>query len=173
MDPVRVAFSISDTFLTDLRIAAQGASLEAAALDFRLMLSNGRIYPEEGRPEYIANETDPATGTVAVRLVFDNPDRLLIPGQFVSVMVGASDPPEMPMVPQTAVVQDRDGRYVFVVTADSTVAQRRIETGEQVGNQWAVEDGLTGGERVVVQGQQMIADGMQVQVSEAPAGATD
>lgn len=173
MDPVRVVFSISDTLLTDLRMAAGGGLPDAETLDFELVLSNGAPYPTPGRVEYIASETDAATGTVPVRLIFDNPDRLLIPGQFVDVTIGASEPPEMPVVPQTAVLQDRDGRYVFVVSEDSTVSQRRIEVGDRVGNDWAVEDGLEAGERVVVQGLQRIADGMAVQVSEAPAGAED
>lgn len=170
-DPVRVVFSVSDRLLIQLRSdEGAGASVNAADLDFRLVLGNGELYPAEGRLEYIANQTDAATGTVPVRLIFENPDRILVPGQFVDVVIGPSDPPEMPVVPQVAVLQDRDGRYVFVVGEDGTVAQRRIEIGAQVENGWAVIDGLSGGEEVVVQGVQRIADGMPVQVTRAPAG---
>lgn len=77
----------------------------------------------------------------------------------------------MPVVPQTAVLQDREGRYVFVLNDDDdTVSQRRIVTGDQVGRDWAVREGLEEGEFVVVQGLQRIADGMAVQVGAAPAG---
>lgn len=168
-DPVRVVFSIPDTLLIELR--GEEAAGQQTEVDFQIVLSNGELYPSEGELEYFANQADPATGTVPVRLIVDNPDRVLVPGQFVDVRVGPSEPPTMPVVPQRAVLQDRDGRYVFVVTDEGTVEQRRIEVGPQVGNEWAVADGLSEGERVVVQGLQRITDGMAVQVSETAAGS--
>ncbi|HET7409001.1 MAG TPA: efflux RND transporter periplasmic adaptor subunit [Paracoccaceae bacterium] len=168
-DPVRVVFSIPDRLLIELRSQeAAGQQTQPTDFDFRLVLGNGELYPAEGRLEYIANRTDAATGTIPVRLIFENPDGILVPGQFVDVAIGPSDPPEMPVVPQTAVLQDREGRYVFVVNEDSTVSQRRIEVGAQVANGWAVLDGLVGGEEVVVQGVQRIAEGMTVQATRAP-----
>lgn len=71
----------------------------------------------------------------------------------------------MPIVPQTAVLQDRDGRFVYVLAKDNKVSQRRIKTGARVGNGWAVTTGLKGGEQLVVQGIQRLADGMTVQPS--------
>lgn len=139
-------------------------------MDFRIILANGDVYPTPGRVEYVANRTDTSTGTIPVRLIFENPDRILVPGQFVDVTVGESDPPQLPVVPQTAVLQDQQGRYVFVVDENSTVSARRIETGSQIGRGWAVTDGLSGGEQVVVQGIQRIAEGMTVQVTQADAG---
>lgn len=171
MDPVRVVFSIPDSLLIEFRIReAAGEAPDDTDVDFGLVLSNGATYPTTGRVEYVASRTDPATGTVAVRLIFENPDRILVPGQFVDVTVGPSDPPRMPVVPQRAVLQDRSGRYVFVVGEGDTVSTRRIETGARVGSGWAVIDGLEGGEEVVVQGVQRIADGMTVRVTRAPAG---
>lgn len=173
-DPIRVVFSIPDRLLIALRSAeAAGRAAEVADFYFRLVLSNGDPYPINGRLEFVANQADPATGTIAVRLVFDNPDRILVPGQFVDVEIGESNPPELPIVPQTAVLQDRDGRYVFVVNKDSTVSMRRIETGGAVGRGWAVLDGLEGGEQVVVQGVQRLADGMEVRVTGVPVGESD
>lgn len=170
-DPVRVVFSITDRLLIALRSEeAAGRPAEAADFDFRLVLSNGDPYPVQGRLEFIANQADPATGTIAVRLVFENPNRILLPGQFVDVEIGESNPPEKPIVPQTAVLQDREGRFVFLVNEDSTVSQRRIETGSRIGSGWAVLEGLEGGEQVVIQGVQRLADGAPVQVTGAPAG---
>lgn len=173
-DPVRVAFSISDTLLIEIRSReAAGETASARDYAFRVILSNGEEYPVAAEPEYVANQTDPATGTVPVRLVLPNPDRILIPGQFVNVSVGPADPPQMPVVPQLALLQDREGRYVYVVNDDSTVSQRRIRTGAQVGNELAVVDGLSGGERIVVQGLQRLSDGMAVQVAAPPAGSAE
>lgn len=168
-DPIRVVFSISDRLLIELRSQeAEGRHLSAGDLAFRVILANGAAYPLEGRPEYVSSQTDPATGTVPVRLVLENPDRILIPGQFVSVSVGPRTPPELPVVPQLATLQDREGRYVYVVNDDGTVSQRRIRTAAQVGTELAVTEGLSGGETIVLQGLQRLADGMAVQV--APQG---
>ena len=171
LDPVRVVFSIPEGLLVNLRQEANGGDITAIDLRLRLRLPNGTEYEQDGTPEYIASEVDPQTGTIAVRIVFPNPDRLLVPGQFVTLYAGDSDPPQMPIVPQTAVLQDRDGRYVYLLGDDNSVAQRRITTGVRVGSGWAVTEGLEGGETVVVQGIQRLAEGMSVQPSQAePTG---
>lgn len=172
LDPVRVVFSISEGLLVTLRQEmANGGTFDPNALELRLRLPNGEEYAEEGTIEYVASEVDAATGTIAVRVVFPNPDRLLAPGQFVTLFVGDVDVPELPVVPQTAVLQDREGRYVYLLGENDTVTQRRIETGARVGNGWVVSEGLEGGEPVVVQGIQRLAEGMTVQPSPAqPSG---
>lgn len=171
LDPVRVVFSISEGLLVTLRQEASGSLPKPDALSLTLRLPNGTTYDQDGRIEYVASEVDPQTGTIAVRVIFPNPDRLLVPGQFVTLYVGEAEPPELPIVPQTAVLQDREGRYVYLLEEDDTVTQRRIEIGSRVGRGWAVTDGLSGGEAVVVQGIQRLAEGMSVQPSPAaPAG---
>ena len=70
----------------------------------------------------------------------------------------------MPVVPQSAVLQDRDGRFVYLVAKGNKVSQRRIDTGARVGNGWAVTSGLGGGEQVVVQGIQRLASFVQLQL---------
>jgi membrane fusion protein (multidrug efflux system) len=103
-----------------------------------------------------------------VRSVFANPDHVLVPNQTVILIVQEQAGENQPIVPQTAVLQDQQGRFVFVLGSDNTVAQRRITTGEGVRNGWAVLQGLQGGERVVVQGTQRLSEGMLV----APAQGT-
>ncbi len=164
-DPVRIVFSISDRVLLDIRHKNAGG--KAPDVAFRLELANGESYNEPARIEFIANEADPVTATVPVRLIVENPERLLIPGQFVDVVVGLADPPVLPVVPQTAVLQDRDGRYVYVLGENDSVAQRRIEVDSLVQGGWAVTGGLEAGEVVVVQGLQRLADGVTVTPSAA------
>ena len=165
VDPVRVVFSISDRTLLDIR--RENAEGNASDVAFRLDLANGESYNEPARVEYIASEADPVTATVPVRLIVENANRLLIPGQFVDVVVGPADPPVLPVVPQTAVLQDRDGHYVYVLGENDTVAQRRIEVGSLTQGGWAVTSGLAAGDVVVVQGLQRLADGMTVTPSAA------
>jgi len=164
-DPVRVVFSISDRVLLDFRRKNAGGT--AVDVVFRLELANGELYNEPARIEFVANETDPVTATVPVRLIVKNSEQLLIPGQFVDVVVAPADPSVLPTVPQTAVLQDRDGHYVYVLGENNKVAQRRIEVASLVRGGWAVTGGLEVGDVVVVQGLQRLADGVKVTPSAA------
>ncbi|MBC9247446.1 efflux RND transporter periplasmic adaptor subunit [Paracoccus sp. 11-3] len=168
LDPVRVVFSISEQLLLDMQQSGM-AETGAENVNFKLMLSNDTEYAQTGTMEYIDNRVDPATGSIAVRIVYANPDALLLPGQFVTMVIAEKDPQSLPVVPQTAVLQDREGRYVFVVNDDQTVSQKRISTGPRVMNGWAVTEGLAGGEAVVVEGVQRLQDGMAVRVGAQAA----
>lgn len=172
LDPIRVVFSMTEGLLVTLRQRmAGGNGLDPSALNLTLRLPNGTDYGHPGRLEYVENEVNPQTGTVAVRAVFPNPDHILIPNQFVTLSVREREVPRLPVVPQTAVLQDRDGRFVYVVGEDQTVSMRRIETGVRVADGWAVSEGLSGGEPVVVQGIQRLRDGLKVQPAQArPSG---
>lgn len=168
LDPIRVVFAVTEGELVDLRQVQSngGSGADPEQLVLSLELPNGTIYDQQGAFDFVAAEVDPSTGTVAVRATFPNPDALLIPNQFVTLIVREADPERRPVVPQTAVLQDRQGRFVYVLEDDGTVSQRRIETGAQVEGGWAVLSGLAAGEPVVVEGIQRLSDGMQVQPSE-------
>jgi membrane fusion protein, multidrug efflux system len=172
LDPIRVAFSLTEGLLITYRQQAkQEGTVDPSAMNFSLRLANGTEYSTPGKVDYVDNEVDPQTGTVAVRLIFPNPDHILIPGQFVTLEVSEKDAPDLPIVPQTAVLQDRDGRFVYVLGDDNAVSQRRIETGARVANGWAVTKGLSGDEPVIVQGIQRLSEGIKVQPSEGqPVG---
>lgn len=173
LDPIRVAFSMTEGYLITLRQQeSREGAIDPETVNFSLRLANGTDYTEPGKVDYIENEVDPKTGTVAVRLIFPNPDRILVPGQFVTLQASEKDVPSLPIVPQTAVLQDREGRFVYVLGENNVVSQRRIETGARVGNGWAVTKGLSGDEPVVVQGIQRLSEGVKVQPSEGqPLGS--
>lgn len=166
MDPVRVVFSVSDRALLDLREAAGNVSKDELAQRYqtRLRLSNGQIYPQTAPISFLGNEVDQGTGTLAVRSVFPNGDFLLIPGQFVTVVVSETARKERPTVPLGAVQQDREGKYVMLVTPERKAAERRITVSEQREGSWIVDDGLTGGETVIVEGLQNVAEGAIVEI---------
>lgn len=172
LDPIRVAFAISEGLLVTARQEeAGGNTVDQTALKLSLRLANGTDYEEPGRIEFVDDEVDPQTGTVTVRAIFPNPQNILIPGQFVTLSIQPKETPSMPVVPQAAVLQDGEGRFVYLLGNNNTVSRRRIDTGARVGNGWAVTAGLSGGEQVVVQGIQRLADGMTVQPSEGqPVG---
>jgi membrane fusion protein (multidrug efflux system) len=154
IDPIRVVFSVSDRAILQLRAGAIDASTEELSKRFvpMLRLTSGEEYPEPGVIEFVGNEFDPRTGTLPVWAQFSNPRSILVPGQFLTVVVRTATPPQRPIVPVNAVEQDRDGRFVLVVDDADKVAVRRIQVSTQIGQNWAVDDGLKGGERLIVDG---------------------
>ncbi|WP_035831585.1 efflux RND transporter periplasmic adaptor subunit [Kaistia adipata] len=171
LDPLRVAFSLAEGTLITFR---QEQRFEMPPkLDLALRLANGTIFKGTGRIEYVDSEVNPQTGTVTVRAIFDNPDHVLVPGQFVTLIAREQEAPRLPVVPQIAVLRDKDGPYVYLLGADDTVSMRRIDLGTRISTGWAVKKGLSAGDQVVVQGVQRLREGIKVQPTEAvPAGDT-
>lgn len=167
LDPVRVAFSIADSTLVDIRQKlAGGQSIDRSQFHLSLSLANGTQYASPGRLQFIDNEVDLQTGTVAVRALFPNPGHILTPGQFVRLTVVDEAAKELPLVPMASVLQDRQGKFVFVLN-NNTVTRQAITTGARIDNRWAVTSGLKGGETIVIEGLQRISDGQQVTPREA------
>lgn len=163
-DPIRVVYAMSETDLLEIRSDRTGsdASDWTRRLVTRLRLPNNDIYPRTGRFDFIDNQVDPNTGTIAIRTVFDNPDEMLLPGQFVTIMTSIDDAARMPVIPQSAVLTDRDGHYVFTVDDQNVARLRRIARGTAIGPQWSVPSGLSAGETIVVQGVQKVTPGQPV-----------
>lgn len=165
MDPIRVVFSVSeDRFVATRREFGEAMPLEELSLRFtpRVRLADGSLYDYTGRIEFIDNEVDPNTGTIAIRALFDNPHGLLLPGQFVNVTVTRGAANFAPVVPHRAVQQDRSGQFVLVVDEGNVVIERRVTLGANTGDGWAVTDGLADGERVIVDGFQKATPGAPV-----------
>ena len=164
LDPIRVVYSISENDIVDIQMALRDTqnSKKNSFLTSRLKLANGETIKGSGRMDFVDNAVDPGTGTIVVRALFDNPDGMLLPGQYVTVMVTRSKPKLMPVVPQSAVMEDHDGRYVFVVDDQNRVIMRRVKTGPVIGVNWAVASGITVGEKVIVEGIQKVQPGQVV-----------
>jgi RND family efflux transporter MFP subunit len=162
--PIRVLYAMSETDLMALRTTGDtnSAAHRKERLVSRLRLPNKDIYPHSGRFDFIDNQVDPNTGTIAVRAVFDNPDGLLLPGQFVTVMISRDAATRMPVIPQPAVQTDREGHYVFIVDDQDRAQLRRVSLGPAIGAQWSVPSGLSAGETIVVQGVQKVTPGQPV-----------
>lgn len=171
MDPIRVVFSLSDRSILDLRAAAGGASKDELVKRFipRLRLSNNQNYEQAGKVEFFGNEIDPQTGTLPIRTLFANPQSMLVPGQFVTVVVGDAQPRLRPVVPSGAIQQDREGRFVLLLNGQSRLDIRRIKVSDQIGSGWVVEEGLEGGETIVVEGLQHASPGALVKATDVSA----
>lgn len=164
MDPVRVLYSISENDLDAVNTALKDADggKHHPILMPKIRLAGGQILETTGDVDFVDNVVDVSTGTIAVRAVFKNPKGILIPGQYVTVLVARSEPNLMPVVPQAAVLEDHDGRYVLLVDDRNQVSVRRVKTGPVVGVNWAVESGLTVNEKVIVEGVQKVRPGQIV-----------
>ena len=115
-----------------------------------------------GKLQLVDNEVNAASGTIRLRAVFDNPDGLLIPGQFVRVRLGQPKPQEHLLVSERAIGSDQDKKFVFVVDDANTVVYRQVDLGGAVDGKRIVENGLAAGDRVVVNGLQRIRPGAVV-----------
>ena len=164
LDPIRVQYSVSENDLSVIKMAFEDSSLKHGERMLRLQirLPGGKVLPLSGHVDFVDNEVDDSTGTISVRLIFDNPASLLLPGQYVTVLIARNKTTLLPVIPQSAVLEDREGRYVLVVNAENKVLQRRVTTGVLSGLLWAIESGLRVGEMVIVQGIQKVHPGQTV-----------
>lgn len=166
LDPIRVQYSVSENDLSAIKMALTDSSSGQAKdlLRPQIKLPGGEILDLSGHVDFVDNVVDASTGTISVRLVFDNPDGMLLPGQYVTVLVSRKQARLKPVVPQAAVLEDRDGRSVLVVNAQNQVEQHRINTGPTIGTVWVVNSGLTTGEMVILQGLQKVKPGQSVRI---------
>lgn len=159
-DPIYITIKVSEEQLIKTR--KDGLDINNPPVAPSLLLSDGSNYPYEGRFEYLAAKVDEGTDTITARAEFPNTDKILLPGQFVSVLVHQKQVEIAVVVPQAAVQQDATGYFILVVDKDNTVELRRISVGRQVDTDWIVTDGLASGERVIVQGIQKATAGAKV-----------
>ncbi len=145
IQPVWVRFSLSESDLAKL----PGRRL-AGASDVRLVLPDGSTYPVKGRINYSASQIDPRLATQELRAEFDNPKGRVLPGDFVRVRLTAGDYKSAFLIPQSAVFQTEKGHFVFVLDQDNKAAIRPVQTGDWIGSDWLILDGLRPGDRVVL-----------------------
>jgi len=173
LDPVWVAFSVSQNQQESLhQEVVEGRLLEPEEGRYRveLELINGRRYPHGGVLDYVDLAYDNKTGSFLVRAEIPNPETALRPGLFVKAIVKGAQRPKVLTVPQRAVRQGSKGHEVFVVTDQGLAEMRPVRVGDWVGQDWIITQGLTAGERVVVEGAVKLMPGMPVKVVP-PAGA--
>jgi len=160
-DPMYVTFPVSQRVFLTMRVNPKD-------LKVKIRFADGSTYNQVGTINFVDVSVDRATDTVLVRATMPNPDGVLIDGQLVTVVLEAGQPQEQVMVPQAALIADQEGTYVFVVE-DGKAAIRRIKPGGEIGPDVIVNEGLKGGEQVIVEGLQSIRPGQPVHASPMPA----
>ncbi|MBY6065658.1 efflux RND transporter periplasmic adaptor subunit [Leisingera aquaemixtae] len=164
--PVYVSFSLNEKQFVEIlqELEANGVdrgNTESAPEVF-VVLPNGAELEEKGRIAFAGNRVDPATGAVTVRAKFQNEDRLILDGAFLTVGLQSQQAVDRIVISQAAIQRDQQGPFVLVVDDSNQVQQRYIATGDVQGTGIIVLDGLTNGETVVVEGLQKIRPGVEV-----------
>ena len=166
--PIRVLFPVTQRELLEAKRNASIGDPPAV----RLKLADGSLYKEKGEIDFIDISVDPKTDGQIVRATFDNKDNMLTDGQTVRVIIEDNKPKNVVTVPQQAIALDQTGPYLFTVDDKNVVHLQRVKTGSARSGQMVITEGLKAGDKVVVQGQQRIRDGMTVAPSVvAPAAA--
>src|SRR5882757_6970124 len=155
LDPIYVNFNVNEQDVLRIREEAKrrGMSVsELRQLPVEVALQTESGYPHKGKLDYISPSLNQSTGTLAVRGLLPNPDRVLLPGFFVRVRVPFDEQKDALLVPDVALGSDQAGRYVLVVNGDNVVEQRKVLTGPLEGDLRVIETGLKPDDRVVTSG---------------------
>lgn len=162
-DPVRVRFSVSENDY--LRFARMGGGATAPERKLRLILSDGSQYPLEGVVEQVDRGLGTDTGSMTIKAVFANPDRMLVPGMFARVVAVAENRAGALLVPQRAVQEVLGKTFLTVVNAEGQAEMRPVKMGPRIGrNLWLVEEGVGEQDVVVVEGFQKAPPGTPLEV---------
>lgn len=168
MDPMYAYFDVDERTMLRLHRYAEEGRIElsgeqAAAVPVTMGLADEEGYPHDGVVNFVDNRLNPSTGTLQVRGIFKNSDRMLSPGMFVRVRLPIGEPYRALLVSEQALGTDQGQKFVYVIDQDNKAQYRRVQVGKLQQGQRVVLKGLSAGERVVVSGLQRVRPGAVVQ----------
>ena len=179
LDPIYVNFNVNERDVIRIRAEAMRkgltpSDLKQVPVEVGLQTETG--YPHEGKLDYVSPTINQSTGTLAVRGLIPNPNRVLLPGYFVRVRVPVEQQNDALLVPDTSLGSDQGGRYLLVVNKDNVVEQRKVTTGPVEGELRVIDDGLKADDRVVIAGLLRVIPGEKVdpqvqKIEQAPQSA--
>lgn len=161
-NPMYVTFPVSQREFLALKTNRLPADGQAPLVS--LKFSDGSAYDQKGRVDFVDVSVERATDTVLVRATLPNPDGKLLDGTLVRVGVQAPQSEEKVLVPQSALIADQQGSYVFAVE-DGKAVVKRVKVGAEAGSYVAIDQGLSGNEQIVIQGLQNLRPGVPVLAS--------
>jgi membrane fusion protein (multidrug efflux system) len=164
VDPIYVYFNPSDQDVLQWRrdIAAKRLVLPKGALDVQATLSDGSVFGQKGKLDFVSLTLQQNTGALQLRAEFPNPQHTLLPGQFVRVRLLGVTRSDAVLVPQRAVQQGLTGPFVYLLADSNKITARPVTGTVWQGTQWIIDGGLQPGDRVIVDGAMKIAPGAPV-----------
>jgi membrane fusion protein (multidrug efflux system) len=169
VDPIWVNFGIPDNEQAQLTKDADAGRLvlpKNGAFEVSVKLADGSVYRRTGRLNFSDVRISPATGTREMRAELPNPDGALRPGQFVRVVLKGASRPNAVTVPQRAVLDGPQGKFVYVVNDKGAAEPRPVEAGGWSGDTWVIYGGVKPGDKVIVDGVMKIGPGAPVKIAE-------
>ena len=166
-DPIWVNFGIPDNEQSRLEKEAQAGRLTLPKkFEVELRLADGSLHPVKGTLDFTDVRISPATGTREARAELPNAEAVLSPGQFVRVILRGAVRPNALLVPQRAVLEGPQGKFVYLVNEKNQAEPRPVQAGEWSGDAWIITAGLQGGERVIIDGLMKLGPGAPVKIAE-------
>lgn len=166
VDPIWVNFNISDNDLLQLRKDVVSKRVQLPAnMNFLIeaILSDGTVVPTTGVIDFSNPAIQQSTGTMLFRAVIPNPKLLIYPGQFVKVVVKGAIRPSAIAVPQTAVMQNENGTFVYTIE-NGLAKMKNVQAGEWYKNYWIIDSGLNAGDIVITQGTAKVKNNRPVSI---------
>lgn len=162
--PMYVSFQVDEARLvTHLQNSGGLRNDDEGRFSMKLKLPNGAEYNQPGKFNFADTHIDQTTGTLTLRSEFPNPQGIIIPGLYVTLIVESNEKQERPVIPQSAVQENQSGRFILIVNKNDEVESRQVEMGRRMGPFWVVDSGLKAGEQIVVEGLQKVRPGVKVQ----------
>jgi RND family efflux transporter MFP subunit len=171
LDPMYVYFDVDERAhlrLKRLALEAKNKSVSQASVPVFMGLADETGYPHEGKINFEDNRIDSTTGTLRIRGIFANGDRLLSPGLFARVRLPIGAPYQALLISEQALGTDQGQKFVFVVNDKNEVVYRRVKIGRAHDGMRVVTEGLKMGEKIVVTGLQRVQHGAKVDPKEIP-----
>ncbi|MCK8127144.1 efflux RND transporter periplasmic adaptor subunit [Pseudoalteromonas sp. 2CM39R] len=169
VDPIYVSFQVEEADYISYRQQHQTPSDKDprdVPIDLTLRLPNNSTFPDKGVLDFADTKINRNTGTVELRAAFDNPDGIVMPGLFVTLIVESTNKQDLALIPQVAVQENQQGKFVLVVDDENKVAMRIVKLGRRINAMWVVESGLEAGEKVIIEGLQKVRQGAEVKAVE-------
>lgn len=170
VEPIWVSFGIPDNEQARLQKEVEAGRLElpkGGNFEVALRLADGSMYPRTGRLNFADVRVSTTTGTRESRAEVPNPNGTLRPGEFVRVILRGATRPNATTVPQRAVLEGPQGKFVYVIDEKSTAQPRGLQLGEWAGDDWIVTEGLKPGDKVIVDGLMRLGPGAPVRIADA------
>ena len=155
-NPMKVIFPLKSGDFIELKKYYIENPNDESTVSVLLKLADGSTYEKEGTIEFVDNKVDENTGTVTMRAVFENPNELLVPGDYVNVTIRVNQPQKVMLIPQSATKADVGTGYYVWVVKDGKAVKRDIVVNDNYENNWIVESGLNYDDVVVMKGIQDI-----------------
>ena len=174
VNPMWVNFGIPDNEQAQLSRDVQSGRValpKDGAFEVALKLADGSIYELAGKLNFSDVRVSPTTGTREARAELPNPKGVLRPGEFVRVILRGATRPNAITVPQRAVLEGPQGKFVYIVDQNGTAQPRPVEVGDWAGDAWVINKGVQAGDRVITEGLMRLGPGAPVRIADANANA--